>query len=541
MRYQNVTKLNEISTDVEILTLRNNQIESLKGIHSSLPFLKSLTIDCDKLESLKFLPKTLPNLKRLEIKSESLKSLRYLPPDILKLEHLKIKCESLKSLDYLPSELPKLDHLEIHSWFLKSLENLPKQLPNLKKLIIIGTRIRSFNFIPCELNQLEHLEIVDNYIGSLVKLPRKLPSLTNLIIEEPSLRSFEKIPKNLSKLETLEISCHRIQDLYSLSMNLSNIKTLYIGKKFYPKYRESDKPLQRNQAWTYHIKKFPNLPHLKALNISRISFENLNGLAQKMLNLVNFCFTDCKISNFIGFPEIIREKSKISIERCEIDSFEGFITDFSKQIQFKITDSKIFSFEGLPELDSDLDLTIYESVIYNFEGLSRKNLQKVLLTLYIAVHVGGRNFFQLSSKGFQLLGDCIDYDTHILMAPPEYYATEDKWYNLSMDESITKEDFAEIMDEILEIENVKDFENYLIVSEKVDLLYDYYKRNKFELAYQYRDDPRSLSEDEIERLLTECDHEVLKILENSVPSNDPILLKMIEKFSIRTKKGFKII
>ena len=260
-----------------------------------------------------------------------------------------------------------------------------------------------------------------------------------------------------------------------------------------------------------------------------------------MPHSVSFCFTHSKISNFIGFPELIGANFSINFRRCEIDSFEGFISDFSKKSLFIIENSKINSFEGFPELDNDSDLLIFDSKICNIAGLSRLNLQKVLLALYIAVHLGKKNDILISSKGIQLLGDCIDYHADTDMSSPYYYTTEDKWYNLSVDESMLDEDSEENEDYIMDRLYIKSLEKDLIIPEKVDLLYDYYKRNKFELAYQYRDDPRSLSEDEIEKLLSEGNHEVLKILENSVPSNDPILLKMIEKFAIRTKKGFKII
>lgn len=386
MRYQGITKINKISNDVEVLRILNNQIKSLKGIPSSLPFLKSLTLQCDKLESFKFLPKTLPNLQNIEI-----------------------KCKSLKSLEHLPQQLP---------------------------------------------------------------------SLTSFIIEESSLRSIEKIP---------------------------------------------------------------NILHLKFLEISHFTFENLNFLAQKMPHSVSFCFTHSKISNFIGFPEQIGAIFSIYFRMCEIDSFEGFIPDFSKKTLFTIENSTIKSFEGFPELDNDSDLLIFDSKIYNVAGLSRKNLQKVLLALYIAVHLGKKNDILISSKGYQLLGDCIDYHADTDMSSPYYYTTEDKWYNLSVDEFMLDEDSEENEDYIIDRSYIKSLEKELIIPEKVDLLYDYNKRNIYELANQYRDGNKSLSEDEIERLLNEANHEVLKILENSVPSNDPILLKMIEKFSIRTKKGFKII
>ena len=95
MKYQGITNINNISTDVEVLRILNNQIKSLKGIPSSLPFLKSFTLQCDKLESFKFLPKTLPNLQNIEIKCKSLKSLEYLPQQLPSLTSFIIEKSSL--------------------------------------------------------------------------------------------------------------------------------------------------------------------------------------------------------------------------------------------------------------------------------------------------------------------------------------------------------------------------------------------------------------------------------------------------------------
>ena len=144
----------------------------------------------------------------------------------------------------------------------------------------------------------------------------------------------------------------------------------------------------------------------------------------------------------------------------------------------------------------------------------------------------------------QLLRDCISQEVHKTMTywGSGYYLNEgDTWYDLTVDKDLEKEWYEDMGSYIASFQHIKNSENKLFIEEKVDLLYNYYKRNKFEIAYQYRDDRKQLSEDEIDRLLNEANYEVFKILDGSVPSNDSVLLKLIEKFAVKTKDGYRLL
>ncbi|QEE16519.1 hypothetical protein DSAG12_02349 [Promethearchaeum syntrophicum] len=598
-----VKDINEIPSDVEKLIFENKEIETLEGFPSRMPNLRSFILDCRKLKTLKYFPSPLLNLEHLEIKSWELKSFdyqnqttldRFFPernksdnlfgnqfvfpnlksfiiecqyfntflnfPTILpELRELKIGSSNIKSFKHFPKKLPKLKKLTITNSALNSLEYIceefpeleqlifegeynylkirslkffPKKIPKLRKLVIRSSKIRSLKFLPRNLNHLEYLDISRNSIGNLGWLDQPLPSLSEFRV---SLRSLDKFPKNLDRLELLEIS-GKVQDFDTLSKILPNIKKIYIGSSFHPSIALPIKP-----KYFIQINKFPNLPSLNILKISGRFFENLTGLAQKMPYLTRFQFEYCKISSFVGFPIEIGGNLKIDILKCEIHSFEGLSNIFST---LRIEKSLIYSFEGFPEIIDECDLSIYNTTITNFLGLSRSKLQKMLTLIYIAVHAGHKNKFELSSKGMQLLRDCISQEVHKTMTywGSGYYLDEGNiWYNLTVNEDLEKEWYEDMGSYIASFQHIKKAEKELFIEEKVDLLYNYYKRNKFEIAYQYRDDRKQLSEDEIDRLLNEANYEVFKILEGSVPSNDSVLLKMVEKFAVKTKDGHRLL
>ena len=434
-----------------------------------------------------------------------------------------------------------LKNITLKGQKITTLEYLPKELPKLKKLIINNTRIKTLKLLPSELNRLEYLELINNKIKTLIQLPRELPSLTTLIIDEPYLKSLQKMPRNMPNLKTLRLPSRQFLDLECVTPYIKDLENLEIGDP----HIHISHPLHLESM--SQINKFPNLPNLRDFSIKGAKFKNMIGFPKKMPYLIKFGIKYCKFNNLIGFPEILGKKPKISFYRCEIGSFEGFNVDINKNLNITIDGSTIYSFEGLIELDTDSDFLIINSSINSLVGLSQNNLHKILAILYCAVYRDKKNLIKLSSKGMQLLDDCINKEFHESLVPPWCYFIDEnlyqdnrKWYELEK-EYIPKEIAVENSDSFPSFQDIKDSEKELFIPEKVDLLYEYYKKNKFQLACQYKDDPKSLTDDEMERLLKEGDFEVLKLLQNSVPSNDPVLLKFIEKFAIWTKNGYKIL
>lgn len=59
-----------------------------------------------------------------------------------------------------------------------------------------------------------------------------------------------------------------------------------------------------------------------------------------------------------------------------------------------------------------------------------------------------------------------------------------------------------------------------------NLLWEYYRKTPKELAKQYAENPTSLTQDEKERLIHEANHQIRCHLEEYLPPDDPILMKI---------------
>jgi len=75
---------------------------------------------------------------------------------------------------------------------------------------------------------------------------------------------------------------------------------------------------------------------------------------------------------------------------------------------------------------------------------------------------------------------------------------------------------------------------------KYDEILEYYFKTPEQLALDYVSNPHSLTVDDQTRLIHEVEKREIKILENSLPVDDPILRKIIERESHKLSNGSKI-
>jgi Leucine-rich repeat (LRR) protein len=80
----------------------------------------------------------------------------------------------------------------------------------------------------------------------------------------------------------------------------------------------------------------------------------------------------------------------------------------------------------------------------------------------------------------------------------------------------------------------------LCKEERYEELFEYYHKTPQILTLEYVSNPVSLADDERERLIHEASKTEIKILENIMPINDPILIKIIKRNSRGLSSGFKI-
>ena len=77
--------------------------------------------------------------------------------------------------------------------------------------------------------------------------------------------------------------------------------------------------------------------------------------------------------------------------------------------------------------------------------------------------------------------------------------------------------------------------------DQIDDLYKYYRKSPEELAIQYVSHPKSLSNDEIERLIHEAGKSEIKFLENNLAADNLILSKIINRLSVELSNTLKIL
>lgn len=81
----------------------------------------------------------------------------------------------------------------------------------------------------------------------------------------------------------------------------------------------------------------------------------------------------------------------------------------------------------------------------------------------------------------------------------------------------------------------------IFIDENVPELYAYFKTPIIELAHQYINNPEKFPPDQIERLIHEADHIIRKILENSLPANNPVILKISQKIAFKSPTGLVLL
>ncbi len=70
---------------------------------------------------------------------------------------------------------------------------------------------------------------------------------------------------------------------------------------------------------------------------------------------------------------------------------------------------------------------------------------------------------------------------------------------------------------------------------------EYYRKSPKKLASQYISDPKSLTKDEIERLIHEASIPEKKLLENKLPPENPVLYEIIKRSAVELHNGLKIL
>jgi len=259
-------------------------------------------------------------------------------------------------------------------------------------------------------------------------------------------------------------------------------------------------------------------------------------------------------TSFRDLKGIQKTNMDISFGNCNIDSFEGLDIN-NLNILDKSTQHAFF----------------FNTSFSSLHGINRITLQSILIEFFSRFG----NLYalaKLTSKGMNLLNDCVNPEVNNANNPLEFVREnlhrvypEEFCQRVVLNEDMKRKGvnyFVYILNENgieypgYHIWNddkdpkgvgmelwvyALNLEEKLFIPEKIDKLLKFYEQNPAELALEYRSNPKSLTKDQIERLIHEADLNTAKILEDdkysNLPPNDPVIDQISQKFTIRTKNG----
>ena len=244
-----------------------------------------------------------------------------------------------------------------------------------------------------------------NIIEDFSKLPPKLPESAKLKIYSWNLKTLEGISSDLSNLEELEIFSKQIQDLRGLPEKLPSLQRLKI-KSFCDYRRPEDIDVKKFNSFKGIPQK---LPELKTITLDHVELQNFDHLPLSLPQLEEIKCANQPLSNFLGFPQDIPSFKCLDLEFCDIYSFEGFPQpepeselNLNPSFSIRFENSRVHNLTGLKH--SWFKYIVKK--LFNYAG-SGKNYYYAEIDNSINRY---REIFKLSSKGMELLVNCIQWD-----------------------------------------------------------------------------------------------------------------------------------
>jgi len=388
--------------------------------------------------------------------------------------------------------------------------NLPKNLPNLENLLIYKCPLKSLEGLPFDTPRLNSIGFVDlPNLQTLNAFPQTLPKFWIFTINNlPELCSFEGLPSELPKLNSINLrNLPKLHTFKGLPSNLPNY-TLEINDVNIHTFRDLPKNIKSLQIWNRKKKNRP-LFDLNIKNPMKYGFFIDNCIIKNFSYLSDYSIQDLKKYGVGGFND------------CLIHSFEGFPT-----LPENVNLHEIFDRynEDYHVTDTSLFLT-GNTKIRSLSGLSLKFLHYFLPHYAITDRE-----FDFAPYGTKLIEKCIDRD-YLEQAQDQ---RRRQTRNIPNYEHHPNYEFEQA--QALEEQKRNSF-----IHKNLPELYEYFKKTTIELAHQYIDDSSGIPPHQIARLIHEADHNIRKILENSLPPKNPTILKISQKIAFKAPNGFKIL
>jgi len=362
---------------------------------------------------------------------------------------------------------------------------LPDYVKNLTHLIDIDfsyNNIHEFPKILTEMPQLKKIRLSENKISNI---PKEICNIKNLILLRLSENRITKIPDwigDLKNLRELYLGKNQIAEIPDWIGDLKHLRVLDLGDNYIAKISKHIGKLQRLCHLLLpdnHIKEIPHeLGHIK--NLSKLDLDNneIEVLPESFKNL-----------NELQHLNISNNKIKTLINIPKSQALRWFHCNYNL----------LESFDGFDPVNN-FNFEFLGNQIKSFYGVTEHFLKTILTSITYFKEI--YNCFNLSKTGQKLLTD--------LLKPKELFS--DRLY------LIINSDFQE----------------------KFEKFYNFYKKSPDEIL-QNLINQKSVSLENMERLVHEGGLTHRHLLENILPKAHPIFELYRKKFSYNSKTGLKIL
>ena len=481
----------------------------------------------------KILPKCIGNLTELRI---------------LIVDH----CEDMK---YLLKSIEKFKNLAVLSLSHCNLTSLPENignLTNLREIELVDNNLSSLPESIGNLTNLKNLRLIKINLTSLPESIGNLKNLADLNISRGKLTTLPESIGNLTNLESIQLSNNNLSSLPESIGNLTNLKNLRLIKINLTSLPES----------------IGNLTNLESIQLSD---NNLSSLPESIGNLMNLKYL-CINGNFkhLSLPESIgnvKNLAVLDISRCKLTTLPESIGNLTNLRKIELIDTDLNS---LPE--SIGNLTNLESINLMYNNLTRLPESFVNLKKYSLLKLYKNPLRSLSNIHFENLYFNFDTLENPLITLPFKEYLQSIWvdpyltlpnkpfrnnnifgYSFSVENLTTKgknllRPFDD--DEEFKFEEAVFFERDLYddfeetdknIDRDLKPLATYYEHSPLVLANKYCKEPKSLSTDELERLIWEAGPIERDLLESRFPPENDIVRKINDRMKIELKNGYSIL
>ncbi|MBL0265422.1 MAG: leucine-rich repeat domain-containing protein [Leptospiraceae bacterium] len=335
-------KLTEIPLEIfdleqlEVLDLRNNQIEKIPNEISKLKNLKRIILGRNKIKEIPpdifllfQLIEVYFNNNQIEVISPAISNLNLLrkldlhknrinivPEEIGKLHNLTYLALHYNLINYLPDSIGNLVNLEKLDLHNNKIQKIPHSISKLKSLSFLELGKNDLEEIPDEIADIDSLKDLLLYYNNIKKMPeRNIKNLSFLNLNGNQLVDIPKGVFTYTSLTTLSLNFNDIKNIPVDIVNLKNLTSLalYNNKLEDLPYVNKLEKLDSLFLDGNHLTKIPDsVTQCKCLVLLSLSGNHIDEIPESLVKLKKLTYLALNDNKIVSIPENIGELTHLS-------------------------------------------------------------------------------------------------------------------------------------------------------------------------------------------------------------------------------------